>query len=81
MKSKQPSIEREETSKLARQLLEEAIEGKISCVLIVGDETHDSFKMLGVNAHIMEVYELVDSALEKINGVIKNEMREDRTLN
>ena len=81
MKSKTLSTEREETSKLARQLLEEAIEGKINCVLIVGDDEHDTFKMLGVNAHIMDVYELVNSALERINGVIKNEMREGRTLN
>ena len=81
MKSKTLSTEREETIKLARELLENAIEHKVNCVLIVGDETNDNFKMLGVNANIMEVYDLVVSSLERLETHLEKEMSPHRTLN
>lgn len=81
MKSKTLSTEREETIKLAREMLESAIENKVNCVLIVGDEANDNFKMLGVNANIMEVYDLVVSSLERLETHLEKEMSPNRTLN
>ena len=64
MKSKTLSTEREETIRLAREMLESAIKEQVNCVLIIGDEKNDNFKMLGVNANIMEVYDIVFSSLD-----------------
>lgn len=81
MKSKKLSAEREETIKLARELLEGAIKEQVNCVLIVGDEKKDTFKMLGVNANILEVYDLVASSLERLQTHLGREMSSNRTLN
>lgn len=81
MKSKTLSTEREETVRLAREMLESAIKEKVNCVLIIGDEENDNFKMLGVNANIMEVYDLVVSSLERLEKHLEREMSPNRTLN
>ena len=81
MKSKTLSTEREETIRLAREMLESAIKEQVNCVLIIGDEKNDNFKMLGVNANIMEVYDLVVSSLERLETHLEKEMSPNRTLN
>jgi hypothetical protein len=81
MKSKTLSTEREETVRLAREMLESAIKEQVNCVLIIGDEKNDNFKMLGVNANIMEVYDLVVSSLERLETHLEKEMSPNRTLN
>jgi hypothetical protein len=81
MKSKTLSTEREETIRLAREMLESAIKEQVNCVLIIGDEKNDNFKMLGVNANIMEVYDLVVSSLERLETHLEREMSPNRTLN
>ena len=81
MKSKTLSTEREETIRLAREMLESAIKEQVNCVLIIGDEKNDNFKMLGVNANLMEVYDLVVSSLERLETHLEREMSPNRTLN
>ena len=81
MKSKTLSTEREETVRLAREMLESAIKEQVNCVLIIGDEKNDNFKMIGVNANLMEVYDLVVSSLERLETHLEREMSPNRTLN
>jgi hypothetical protein len=81
MKSKTLSTEREETVRLAREMLESAIKEKVNCVLIIGNEKNDNFKMIGVNANLMEVYDLVVSSLERLETHLEKEMSPNRTLN
>jgi hypothetical protein len=74
------STEHSDGVEIARKILERAINRETCSVIISLDPETDMLEMMGVNADMSDIIELILQGLSRVKTIIEKDMRPDRTL-
>ncbi len=74
------STEHSDVVETARKILERAINKETSSVIISLDPETEMLEMMGVNADMADIIELILQGLSRIKTIMKEDMHPDRTL-